>query len=109
MATIEVKNDYMLGRQNERLLYDKCMELEIKINKAIEYIKKYGTESEKEINYVKYNNKEYCICASDFNEGAELILEILGDKESTTYTYKLTKDENGTIQINGEWYRVDKE
>ena len=23
--------------------------------------------------------------------------------------YKLTKDENGTTQINGEWYRVDKE
>lgn len=28
MATIEVKNDYMLGRQNENLLYYKCMELE---------------------------------------------------------------------------------
>ena len=22
--------------------------------------------------------------------------------------YTLTKDENGTTQINGEWYRVDK-
>lgn len=51
------------------------------IDKVIEYIKKYGTESENEINYVKYNNKEYCIVASDFGEGAELILEILGDKE----------------------------
>ena len=53
-----------------------------KIDKAIEYIKKYGTNSEKEINYVKYNDKEYCICASDFSEGASLILEILGDKEN---------------------------
>ena len=28
MATIEVKNDYMLGRQNDSILYCKCMELE---------------------------------------------------------------------------------
>ena len=38
MATIEVKNDYMLGRQNERMIYDKCVELEIRIGRAIEYI-----------------------------------------------------------------------
>jgi hypothetical protein len=36
----------------------------------------------------------------------EKLLEILGDKEQEEYT--LTKDENGTTQINGEWYRVDK-
>lgn len=34
------------------------------------------------------------------------VLEILGDKEQEEYT--LTKDENGTTQINGEWYRVEK-
>lgn len=31
---------------------------------------------------------------------------ILGNKEQEEYT--LTFDENGTTQINGEWYRVDK-
>ena len=28
MATIEVKNEYMIGRQNENILYYKCMELQ---------------------------------------------------------------------------------
>jgi hypothetical protein len=34
------------------------------------------------------------------------VLETLGNKEQEEYT--LTKDEEGTKQINGEWYRVDK-
>ena len=30
-------------------------------------------------------------------------------KNKNQEEYTLTKDENGTTQINGEWYRVDKE
>ena len=29
-------------------------------------------------------------------------------KNKNQEEYTLTKDENGTAQINGEWYRVDK-
>ena len=42
--------------------------------KAIEYINKC---TEKEINYITYKGKEYVVCGSDFNEGAEIILDIL--------------------------------
>ena len=56
---------------------------EQRIDKAIEFIKKYGTEAEKEVSYYEHKGERFCICASDFNEGAEIVLDILKgvDKE----------------------------
>lgn len=58
-------------------------------------------------NLIEYRNlidKEmYDIIRNSFLRAKE---NFLGDKEQEEYT--LTPDENGTTQINGEWYRVDK-
>jgi len=68
-----------------------------KNDKAIEFIKSYNST-------IKSRN-ELGIYV-DFMSIPKELLEILDDKEQEEYT--LTKDENGTTQINGEWYRVDK-
>lgn len=93
MTTIEVKNDYMLGRQNENILYYKCMELEqenkqlkkkyenavsdyeqehYKIVKAIEYIK-----NNREIRTF-YTPEQRWEVKEDFIKGYYELLEILG-------------------------------
>lgn len=63
-----------------------------KIDKAIEYIKKFIP---KDIDTIILSERQ-----------RDYLLEILGDKEQEEY--RLTKDENGTTQINGEWYKVEK-
>lgn len=83
---IMTKEDY--DRNVEQLLLQK-LELEVRIDKAIEYIK----------NVMAHNS------SNDIASRRKL-LEILRNKEQEEYT--LTKDENGTTQINGEWYRVEK-
>ncbi len=80
----------MLNHRDIELVLKHIWELEDKINKAIEYIKKVFPTDFCEMEY----------------ESAIKLLEILGDKEQEEYI--LTKDENGTTQINGEWYRVEK-
>lgn len=66
-------------------------ELINKIDKTIEYLKTFHFID----NIRVLDVKEY-----------EKLLEILGDKEQEEY--RLTPDENGTKQINGEWYKVEK-
>ena len=67
-----------LALQTMELLLDK-MDLEDRINKAIEYIDKM---TEKELNYIIYKGEEHLVCGSDFGDGAWIIEEILkGDKE----------------------------
>ena len=70
MATIEVKNDYMLGRQNENILYYKCMELEQENKQLKEKID--DLESLIELLYYKIELN---------NEQQKLLDQILGDKE----------------------------
>ncbi len=73
-------------------------------------VKDYITNLQQENKQLKEEIKKY-INSNDFvydelYKKRERIEKILGDKEQEEYT--LTKDENGTTQINGEWYRVDK-
>ena len=70
MATIEVKNDYMLGRQNETILYQKCIELEIRIDKAIDFINEWE----------KYTKEKRPLEVSMLD--LLYIKEILGEKEN---------------------------
>lgn len=43
MATIEVKNDYMLGRQNERILYEEIVRLNQEITNKDYEIERLNT------------------------------------------------------------------
>ncbi len=104
MTTIEVKNDYMLGRQNENILYYRCMELEhdnkqLKdlLNKANDEVVSYCNccidlqqKIDKAIEYIKtkwkknshYDSIENCLkfCKINAFEKDDL-LQMLGDKE----------------------------
>ncbi len=84
MVTIEVKNDYMLGRQNENILYNKCIELEQENKQLKEKLdilqqenKQLKEQKKQAIFFIKNNMYEdYCYCGSE-----DKLLEILGDKE----------------------------
>lgn len=75
--------DYQLTKKEWNDLFEENVKMwqEIKglrtykrrIIRAIEFIKKYGTEAKCEVN--RYG--KHCICASDFNEGAIPLLKIL--------------------------------
>ena len=57
-----------------------------------------------------YEGKDNLI-TYECNELLKILDDIELDEESEDEEYEeytLTKDENGTTQINGEWYRVDK-
>ena len=84
-----------LGNNYDLFMYEINLCLLQKIDKAIEYIKEHIRIDAEYPDYME-------MLLEERNE----LLKILGDKEQEEYT--LTKDENGTTQINGEWYRVDK-
>ena len=103
-------NKYQNEHINDLVRYIERIERQMKcykqrIDKAIEYIG----------NYEEYCDEKKCYCTPKYFEH---LLEILGDKEQEEYTltkdekyetYTLIEDEeNGTKQINGEWYRVEK-
>ena len=76
--------------------YLKYSELQDKVNDAIEYIKENAS----------YGIQEKC-CMDDLNyDKCDELLEILGDKEQKEY--RLTKDENGSVRINGDLYKVEE-
>lgn len=58
--------------------------------------------------YALYGKKldDKSIISSSCEQYYNILGEPIEDKEQEEYT--LTPDENGTTQINGEWYRVDK-
>ena len=61
---------------NDISLLDENYRLKKVIDEAIEYIKEMTAN---ELNYINYKGKTICICGSDFNSGADIILDILNE------------------------------
>lgn len=73
MATIEVKNDYMLGRQNERILYEEIVRLNQEITNKDYEIERLNTILNNIHNYIE--KMSYCEIVDNPKKELSRILE----------------------------------
>lgn len=124
MTTIEVKNDYMLGRQNENILYYKCMELEQENKQLKDKINNYKQENKelkanKNLNHVQKKEFEKLIFTNNRLIHSDEILTELeewlnrernDDSEYSSYERFTAFDETlDKIQELKEKYKIESE